>query len=218
MRIHKQGHKIISGYLIVCAAIIPAVFLLVDSIIIITSVSVILLGFLFLVIWFFRIPHREVDYDENLIYSPADGKVVVIEETEETEYIREKRIQVSVFMSPLNVHANYYPVSGTVRYNKYHKGKYLVAWSPKSSTENERATVAIENDRKVLLVVRQIAGAVARRIITHAKEGMHIRQCDELGFIRFGSRVDIFLPPDIKILVSINQKVRGKKTVIAKFE
>ena len=218
MRIHKQGFKIILFSIIVTAIFSSVIVFLFDSIIIISATYVILLSFLFLVIWFFRVPERRPVYDENLIYSPADGKIVVIEETEETEYFKGKRIQVSIFMSPLNVHANYYPVSGTIKYNKYHKGKYLVAWHPKSSIENERSTVVIENDKKVRIVVKQIAGAVARRIITNAKEGMHVRQCEELGFIRFGSRVDIFLPLDIKIRASINQKVRGRKTVIAKFE
>lgn len=218
MKIHKQGHKILLFNLVVCSAIVIAVFIFLDSIIISWFISIVFLVFILLILWFFRIPERKPVYDENLIYSSADGKVVVIEETEETEYLKERRIQVSIFMSPLNVHANYYPVSGTVRYNKYHKGKYLVAWHPKSSTENERSTIVIENNAKVPIVIKQIAGAVARRIITHAREGMNVRQCEELGFIRFGSRVDIFLPTDIKIVASLNQKVRGKKTVIARFK
>jgi phosphatidylserine decarboxylase len=218
MKIHKQGHKIILFALILFSAVVVLLFLIINSIIISLSATLVLLVLLFLITWFFRIPARHPVYDENLVFSPADGKIVVIEETEETEYLKDRRMQVSIFMSPLNVHANYYPVSGSIKYIKYHKGKYLVAWHPKSSVENERSTVAIENDKKVTIVVKQIAGAVARRIITNAKEGMHAGQCEELGFIRFGSRVDIFLPPEVKILVSINQKVRGKKTVIARFE
>ena len=218
MKIHKQGHKIILITLILFSAIVALLFLCVKTIIVTLPVAIILLVFLFLITWFFRIPSRQPVYDESLIYSPADGKIVVIEETEETEYLKDKRMQVSIFMSPLNVHANYYPVSGIIKYNRYHNGKYLVAWHPKSSVENERCTVAIENDRKVTIVVKQIAGAVARRIISTAEQGMHAGQCEELGFIRFGSRVDIFLPPEIKILVKMNQKVRGKETVIAKFE
>ncbi len=155
--------------------------------------------------------------DDNLIYSPADGKIVAIEETREQEYFGDNRIQISVFMSPLNVHVNYYPISGTIDYLKYHKGKYLVAWHPKSSTANERATVVIRNKKNVSVMVRQIAGAVARRILTNAAQGDSVRQGEELGFISFGSRVDILLPPGTKILTSLNARVKGKKTVIARF-
>jgi len=217
MRIYKQGHKIILFNFSVIAIIVIVLSLFLNSIFILSGILIILLSFLMLIIWFFRIPYRKLVIDENLIYSPADGKIVVIEETMETEYFNEKRTQVSIFMSPLNVHANYYPVSGTIEYYKYHSGKYLVAWHPKSSTENERATVVIMTEKKEKILVKQVAGAVARRIITNDREGKQVMQGEELGFIRFGSRVDIFLPSNIKILTSLNQKVKGKITVIARF-
>ncbi len=217
MRIYKQGHKIILFNFVVSAIIVIVLSLFLNSIFILSGILIILLSFLLLIIWFFRIPYRKPVIDENLIYSPADGKIVVIEETMETEYFNEKRTQVSIFMSPLNVHANYYPVSGTIEYYKYHSGKYLVAWHPKSSTENERATVVIMTEKKEKILVKQVAGAVARRIITNDREGKQVMQGEELGFIRFGSRVDIFLPSNIKILTSLNQKVKGKITVIARF-
>jgi phosphatidylserine decarboxylase len=171
-----------------------------------------------LIIWFFRVPKRIITNDENLIYAPADGKIVTIEKTTENEYFKDKRIQISIFMSPLNVHVNYYPISGTIDYLKYHEGKYLVAWHPKSSTENERSTIVIKNDKNERVLVKQIAGAVARRISTNASEGTRVMQGEELGFIRFGSRVDVILPCDIIVLATINQQVRGKKTVIARFK
>lgn len=217
MRIYKQGYKIILFNFLLFAVIALVLVLVIDNIFILSSIFIIMLGFFLMVIWFFRIPDRNPVIDENLIYSPADGKIVAIEETIEKEYFNEKRIQISIFMSPLNVHANYYPVSGIIEYYRYHKGKYLVAWHPKSSTENERSTIVINTENKVQILVRQIAGAVARRIITRSEKGKQVIQGEELGFIRFGSRVDIFLPYNIKILVSLNQKVRGKKTIVARF-
>ncbi len=166
------------------------------------------------VLQFFRNPTRKIaDKNNKLVYAPADGKVVVIEETEETEYFKDKRIQVSIFMSPINVHVNRNPIGGTVKYSKYHPGKYLVAWHPKASTENERTTVVIENESSVVLM-RQIAGAVARRIINYLKVGMKVEQGVDMGFIKFGSRVDLFLPLNAKILVQIDQKVVGNTTLI----
>jgi phosphatidylserine decarboxylase len=218
MKIHKQGHKVILFIFIVYVVIVFSVFNYINNLIIPLLLVIIFSFFLLLVIWFFRVPRRVMTNDENLIYSPADGKIVVIEETREQEYFRDKRIQISVFMSPLNVHVNYYPISGTVDYFKYHEGKYLVAWHPKSSAENERAAVVIRNKKNLSIMVRQIAGAVARRILTNAAEGDAVKQGEEMGFISFGSRVDILLPPGIKILTSLNSKVRGKKTVIARFE
>jgi len=161
------------------------------------------------------VPKRIITSDENLVICPADGKVVVIEETTETEYLKDKRIQVSIFMSPLNVHINWYPISGVVKYFKYHKGKYLVAWHPKSSTDNERTTVVVENSKGVSVLFRQIAGAVARRIICYSKPGTEVSQSTEFGFIKFGSRVDVFLPLGSEIKVNINDKVVGSKTVLA---
>jgi len=217
MKIHRQGHKIIAFLFIVYIAVVFAVFNYINNLIISLPAVVILSFLMLLIVWFFRIPRRTLKEDDNLIYSPADGKIVAIEETREQEYFGDNRIQISVFMSPLNVHVNYYPVSGTIDYLKYHKGKYLVAWHPKSSTANERATVVIKNKKNVSVMVRQIAGAVARRILTNAAQGDSVRQGEELGFISFGSRVDILLPPDTKILTSLNARVKGKKTVIAKW-
>lgn len=169
----------------------------------------------FWVFWFFRIPSRTFSQGDDLITSPCDGKVVVIEETTESEYFKDKRIQVSIFMSPLNVHVNLYPMSGTVGYVRYHKGKYLVAWHPKSSTENERSTVVVRGS-KMEILIRQIAGAVARRIVTYSKEGDRAEQNGELGFIKFGSRVDLFFPPGTHIVSKIGDVVQGGVSVIAK--
>jgi phosphatidylserine decarboxylase len=167
------------------------------------------------IISFFRIPGRELKLDEKLVICPADGKVVVIEETLDVEYFKDKRIQVSIFMSPANVHQNRNPVSGEVVYSQYHKGKYLVAWNPKSSTENERHTVVIKNNYAEVLV-KQIAGAVARRIVNYLKVGQKVEQGAEMGFIKFGSRVDVLLPLGAKIEVALNQAVTGGVTVLAR--
>lgn len=169
----------------------------------------------FWVIWFFRIPNRNYTNGEDLVIAPADGKVVVIEETMESEYFNDKRLQVSIFMSPLNVHVNRSPIRGKTAYMKYHPGKYLVAWHPKSSTENERTTVVIENNQ-ITLLLRQIAGAMARRIKCYVQPGDAIEQNHEFGFIRFGSRVDVFFPVDTKLEVHIGQKVKGGQTILAK--
>jgi phosphatidylserine decarboxylase len=165
---------------------------------------------------FFRIPTRNYERKEGIVYAPCDGKVVVIEETEETEFYKDKRIQVSIFMSPLNVHNQVYPISGEVKYTKYHPGKFLVAWHPKASTENERSTVVVEND-KISILFRQIAGAVARRIMTYAKENEKANVADEFGFIKFGSRVDLFFPIGTKINTQLEEKVTGGQSVIASY-
>jgi phosphatidylserine decarboxylase len=169
-----------------------------------------------LVLQFFRNPIRKTEAKENEIVAPADGKIVVIEEVNETEYFKDKRIQVSIFMSPINVHVNRYPISGTVKYAKYHPGKYLVAWHPKSSTENERTTVVVEN-KKIAILFRQIAGALAKRIVMYSKINDKAQQGDDYGFIKFGSRVDLFFPVGTKINVELNQKVKGNKTIIAQY-
>ena len=153
--------------------------------------------------------------DDNVIYAPADGKIVVIEQTEENEYFNDKRLQVSIFMSPTNVHVNRNPISGTVNYFKYHPGKYLVAWHPKSSKENERTTVVIDTGEAEILM-RQIAGALAKRIVNYLEEGDEVEQGKDMGFIKFGSRVDLFLPIGTKLEVEIGQKVKGNKTIIAR--
>lgn len=166
------------------------------------------------VIWFFRLPARDFSVSEQMVIAPADGKVVVIEETFEPEYFKDRRLQVSIFMSPLNVHVNRSPIDGVVKYMKYHPGKYLVAWHPKSSTDNERTTLVIENS-KMPVLVRQVAGALARRICYYVKEGQSIKQNEEFGFIRFGSRVDVYLPLGTEIDVKIGQNVQGGITTLA---
>ena len=175
-------------------------------------------GFLLLIILqFFRSPSRNFKCIDDTIISPADGKVVVIEEVEETEYFNNKRLQISVFMSPVNVHLNRYPISGILKYFKYHPGKYLVAWHPKSSTENERTTIVVEDTKGRSVVLRQIAGAMARRIVFFGKEGEAAKQTDECGFIKFGSRVDLLLPLDTKLNVKLNDTVKGGISIIGKF-
>ncbi len=179
------------------------------------SLQIIFFLLWFWVIWFFRIPSRTHSTGDNLIVAPADGKVVVIEEVYEPEYFKDKRLQVSIFMSPLNVHQNLNPIDGVVKYFKYHPGKYLVAWHPKSSTLNERTSYVLGNDKTELLV-RQIAGAMARRIAYYVKEGDTVEQCKEFGFIRFGSRVDVFFPVGTPINVKIGDKTQGGVTVLSK--
>lgn len=171
-------------------------------------------GLFAIVLQFFRNPLIVTTQGENLVICPADGKVVVIEETEETEYFKDKRIQVSVFMSPFNVHINRNPVAGVVKYFKYHPGKYLFAWNPKSSTDNERTTVVVENNKGIAVLFRQIAGALARRIVWYLAEGDKVKQSSEFGFIKFGSRVDVFLPLGTEIKVNLCDTVKGGITVI----
>jgi len=168
-----------------------------------------------IIVQFFRSPKFAVNTHDKTVLCPADGKVVVIEETEETEFLKDKRIQLSVFMSPVNVHVNRNPVAGVVKYFKYHKGKYLVAWHPKSSTENERTTIAIENKDGITVLFRQIAGALARRIVWYVKEGDVVEQGQQFGFIKFGSRVDVFLPLGSEIKVELGQVVKGGRTILA---
>lgn len=171
--------------------------------------------FLVIILQFFRNPPRNTQKNDAHIIAPADGKVVVIEEVEEPEFFKGKRLQVSIFMSPFNVHVNRNPVTGTVKYFKYHPGKYLVAWHPKSSTENERTTTVIEHKSGKQVLFRQIAGALAKRICWYVEQGQQVQQGGEMGFIKFGSRVDVFLPLDAKVQVTLNQKVSGGETVIA---
>ena len=216
MTIHKEGYKSIGIAALVFGLInIATIAFLSESYprtsAIIFIVSVIL--FLFIVS-FFRIPYRSLTKGEREVVCPADGKVVVIEEILEEEYFNDKRLQVSIFMSPANVHVNRNPVSGEVIYNKYHKGKYLVAWHPKSSTENERHSVVIKNQKGEVLV-KQIAGALAKRIVNYLSIGQEVHQGNELGFIKFGSRVDVILPLGTKVNVQLNQMVKGGVTVLA---
>lgn len=177
--------------------------------------SYILSAFLIItIVQFFRNPSRDYFTGENLIIAPADGKVVVIEETEEKEYFKDKRLQVSIFMSPINVHVNRYPIAGVVSFFKYHPGKFLAAWEPKSSTDNERTTIVVKHNGGKEILFRQIAGALARRIVWYCKQGDVAQQCGEMGFIKFGSRVDLFLPLGTKLNVKIGDVVTGSKSVI----
>lgn len=212
MTLHKEGIKIILGGLIftVLSIILNMVFLFDDFPVIASILIGLTLFILILITQFFRIPKRNKTYTENEIVCPADGKVVVIEETEETEYFNDRRIQVSIFMSPLNVHANYYPIGGSLVYQKYHPGKFLVAWHPKSSTENERTTMVVKDGSGREILIRQIAGAVARRICYYGELDASVLKGEELGFIKFGSRVDIFLPLGTKIDVNIGDKVQSR--------
>ena len=179
--------------------------------------AIIPLIFFLLILQFFRIPSRKVVYKDGTVLCPADGKIVAIEEVEETEYFKEKKIQVSIFMSPLNVHANYYPISGKVKYVKHHPGLFLVAWHPKSSTDNERTTVVVEDNKQREVLFRQIAGAVARRICLYAEKDRTVTAGSEFGFIKFGSRVDVFLPLGTKVNVKLDEFVKGKITKLATF-
>ncbi len=214
MKIHREGYKILLVLALLLAFTNYFIFAFFPGILL-PSAIVSFLVFV-LVLQFFRDPDREILIaDDNIIYAPADGRIVVIEETHELEYFGDKRLQVSIFMSPTNVHVNRNPISGTVNYFKYHPGKYMVAWHPKSSTENERTTVVIHNGNEEILL-RQIAGAVAKRIVNYLEIGDEVQQGKDLGFIKFGSRVDLFLPLNAKIEVEIGQKVKGNRTVIAR--
>jgi len=218
MAIHKEGFTIILVTLLIIIAINVAIHFIAPANKFIQNLLYIISGIVFLlIVQFFRSPDRSITPDENIIVAPADGKVVVIEEVEESEFFKGKRKQVSIFMSPLNVHVNWYPISGIVKYYKYHPGDYLVAWHPKSSTLNERTTIIIENNNQKKVMIRQIAGAVARRIVCYSVVNDTITQGDHLGFIKFGSRVDLFLPLDAEIKVNLDQAVVGCKTVIASF-
>ncbi|MFI5128978.1 MAG: phosphatidylserine decarboxylase family protein [Chitinophagales bacterium] len=216
MTIHKEGFTSIAIATILFGVINLLSFYLIsyDHPILSWIIFIATLGLLIFLISFFRIPKRQLTIEENAIVAPADGTVVVIEEVQSDEYFTDRRIQVSIFMSPLNVHVNRNPVSGEVAYSQYHKGKYLVAWHPKSSTENERHSIAYRKDGKEILV-KQIAGALAKRISNYLKAGQQVKQADEMGFIKFGSRVDVLLPLDAKIQVKIGDKPLGGVTVIA---
>ena len=216
MTIHKEGYKIIAWSTIIFGIINILCFYFISFAepLLIWIIFILTLGFLIFIISFFRVPNRKLTISEDSIVAPADGKVISIEEVQADEYFTDRRIQVSIFMSPLNVHVNRNPVSGEVAYSKYHKGKYLVAWHPKSSTENERHSVVYRKGSKEILV-KQIAGAVAKRIINYLQVGQKAEQSAEMGFIKFGSRVDLLLPLDARINVKIGDKPEGGVTVIA---
>lgn len=213
---HKEGYKIIFIGLVSFIAGVILIDKFVDISWLKMTLQLALLFFLIMILQFFRNPKRVIKLDENTIIAPVDGKVVVIEEVFEPEYFKDKRLQVSIFMSPINVHVTRYAMSGKVNFSKYHPGKYLVAWHPKASTENERTTVVIENRSFGEILYRQIAGALAKRIVNYAKEGMQVVQGEDAGFIKFGSRVDLYLPLGTKVEVKLNQKTVGGKTIIAR--
>ncbi|WP_291784292.1 phosphatidylserine decarboxylase family protein [Cecembia sp.] len=219
MTIHKEGRKLLFWLLIILAALnfglnqwLPGEETVLNVVLLVSVL------FYLIILQFFRSPYVKLPNDDKLVFAPADGKVVVIEETEEEEYLKERRKQVSIFMSPINVHVNRSPIAGVVEYFKYHPGKYLVAWHPKSSFENERTTMVVKHQNGVKILVRQIAGALARRIKWYVKDGTPLAQGGEFGFIKFGSRVDVFLPLDAEILVSINEKTQGGRTPIARLK
>lgn len=215
---HKEGHKII---LITLFIVVAAIFTI-DEFITIEwlrkSLMLLVLAFFILILQFFRNPKRYTHANDQQALSPVDGKVVVIEEVFEKEVFKDKRIQVSVFMSPLNVHVTRYPIAGKVSFSKYHPGKYLVAWHPKASEENERTTVVVENQSFGKVLYRQIAGALAKRIVNYATLDTAVKQGADSGFIKFGSRVDLFLPLDADIKVTLNQKVKGGESIIAEMK
>ncbi len=216
MKFHKEGYTSLA-IVVLFVFVINALADYYDASVYLKWFLYALSAFLLIaILQFFRSPIKRVTPDEGIVLCPADGKVVVIEETEETEYFQDRRIQVSIFMSPINVHVNRNPISGIVSYFKYHPGKFLVAWHPKSSTDNERTTVVVKNQSNVEVLFRQIAGAMARRIVWYVKENDAVTQGAEFGFIKFGSRVDLFLPLGTEVTVNIGDKVVGGKTVIAK--
>ncbi len=218
MTIHKEGYRSLFYVIVFLGLINLSISYFLPTADLLQNIILIISILLFLVVLqFFRNPTRIIEINENHIIAPADGKVVVIEEVIETEYFQGKRRQISIFMSPFNVHSNRNPVSGVVKFFKYHPGKFLVAWHPKSSTENERTTTVIETKNNQQLLMRQIAGALARRIVWYIDKDSTVTQGEEFGFIKFGSRVDIFIPLDAKVNVSLDQMTVGGKTVIAEF-
>ena len=215
LHFHREGYKIIAITFVIVIAGVLASERFIELFWLQKTVQVGLLILLILILQFFRNPRRKTELNENHIIAPVDGKVVVIEEVEEPEYFQDKRLQVSIFMSPLNVHVTRYALSGKVKYSKYHPGKYLVAWHPKASTENERTTIVVENKTFGGILYRQIAGALAKRIVNYAKEGEEVVQGTDAGFIKFGSRVDVFLPLGTKVNVNIGDTVKGGVQAIA---
>ena len=213
---HKEGAKIILVSVIFTVAVVIGVEFIFTTPRIIKVIQLLALVFLIIVLQFFRNPNRTIDnIADHLILAPVDGKVVVIEEVYEPEYFKDKRLMVSIFMSPINAHVTRYALNGIVKYSKYHPGKYLVAWHPKASEENERTTVVIDNPIYGEVMYRQIAGALAKRIVNYAKVGHRVNQGDDAGFIKFGSRVDLYLPLGTDVNVVLNQKAKGNKTIIA---
>jgi phosphatidylserine decarboxylase len=215
LHFHKEGAKIILISCLITVAIVIGVGEFVENLYIQKPIQLLALFFLIMILQFFRNPNRAIVPNLNQITAPVDGKVVVIEEVFEPEYFKDKRLQVSIFMSPINVHVTRYAASGKIKYSKYHPGKYLVAWHPKASTENERTSVVIDTPVFGEILYRQIAGALAKRIVNYAQEGQEVTQGDDAGFIKFGSRVDIYLPIGTVLNVKLNEVAKGNKTIIA---
>ena len=213
---HKEGFNLIILFFILVATDVIMLEVLFDDSSSLKSILQIfsLIIFVF-ILWFFRNPKRNIIKNPELILSPADGKVIAIKEVDELEYFKDKKIQISIFLSPLDIHVNRYPVSGEILYSKFHKGEYLVAWHPKSSDKNERTTVVIKNKKFGEVMYRQIAGAVARRIVNYAKVNSNVEQGDDSGFIKFGSRVDLFLSKDLNLKIKVGDKVKGGLSIIA---
>lgn len=216
IRFHKEGYKIIVVAFILSISGILLAEKFIEIIWVVKAIQIVILAFLFIVLQFFRNPKRATNLNENTIIAPVDGKVVVIEEVEEPEYFKDKRLQVSIFMSPINVHVTRYAMSGLVKYSKYHPGKYLVAWHPKASTENERTTIVLDNKVFGEVLYRQIAGALAKRIVNYAEEGTEVIQGTDAGFIKFGSRVDLYLPIGTELTIKLGDVVKGGTQVVAK--
>ncbi len=218
MKFHKEGYASLALVLLFSAIIIYIARHFFPEYAIAAWFAYLLSGFLILtIVQFFRHPTRVITQGDNLIIAPADGKVVVIEETSENEYFKGKRLQVSIFMSPINVHVNRYPIAGEVSFFKYHPGKFLAAWEPKSSTDNERTTIVVKHKNGQEILFRQIAGALARRIVWYCKQGDTAEQCGEMGFIKFGSRVDLFLPLNTPLKVKLGDVVKGSQSIIAEW-
>jgi phosphatidylserine decarboxylase len=218
MSLHKEGYKIIFVTFIALAILTFLTWYFIPNEIL---QFILYFGLFMEFIWtisFFRVPNRDVNFNENNVLSSADGKIVAIEEMTETEFFKDKRIMISVFMSPFNIHVNWYPFKGKVIYTKYHKGKYLAAYNPKSSMDNERNSIVLENKEGKAVLIRQIAGVMARRIISYAKKNDKVEQGDEFGIIRFGSRVDFFLPLDAEVKVKLGDNVTAQQSVIASFK
>ena len=215
MTLHKEGIKILRNEIIIFT-ILNYLFYIYTPIYLAYFITAFTTFLFIMSVYFFRIPNRKLERKDRTVYSPCDGKVVIIEEVDEPEFYKDRRIQVSIFMSPLNVHNQLYPISGKVEYTKYHPGKYLVAWHPKSSLLNERSTVVVKNEN-ISVLFRQIAGAVARRIITYCKVGDTATSSDKYGFIKFGSRVDVFLPLGTKIDIRLNEVVKAGQSIIAEY-
>lgn len=218
MTIHKAGYTLLLKIFIVLAILNWISFYFISSATIVNTILIISIILFLLAVNFFRFPNRVIIMDDNTIIAPADGKIVVIEETEENEYFKDRRLQVSIFMNIFNVHINWFPVNGIIKYFKYHKGNFAAAYLPKSSTENERTTIVIECNNGESVLMRQIAGAMARRIVSYAPVGGKARQDHHAGFIKFGSRVDLFLPLNTHINVKLGQKTTGSQTIIGTFK